>query len=58
MLENTPSPRDMDCYEFRSKQSDLVKVYFIDINHDTALCDNNNRIRLIVEHIPFRLLDI
>lgn len=48
----------MDCYEFRSKQTDLVKVHFIDINQDTALCDTNNRIRLIVEHIPYRLSDI
>lgn len=48
----------MDSFEFRSKQPELVRVFFIDANQEFPTCNITSTIKLLVEHIPYRLTDV
>lgn len=48
----------MDSFEFRSKQPELVRVFFIDASQESPTCNINSIIKLLVEHIPYRLTDV
>lgn len=57
-LPEMPSSKDLDRYSFRSKNTDLVTVYFVAHDNNETICTRSGEVQVLTEYIPIRLAEI
>jgi hypothetical protein len=57
-LYEVPSIEDLNRYEWRSSQQDIVKVFHIAYDPNGTICGKLDYVQLLVEHIPIKLTNV